>query len=105
MGEEVVIFITAGTDKEAKKIAERLLDQKKAACVNIIPGIDSCFWWQGKKELAREVLLIAKSKASSLSDVITLVKEMHTYELPEIIAIPIVGGNQDYLNWIKEEVI
>jgi len=102
MLKEVLIFITATTNEEAKKIANRLLDQKKAACVNIIPKIDSCFWWQGKKESAKEVLLIVKSTASLLNNVIKLVKEMHTYELPEVIAIPIVGGNRDYLNWIRE---
>ena len=102
MLKEVLIFITVSTNEEAKKIANRLLDQKKAACVNIISKIDSYFWWQNKKESAKEVLLIVKSTASLLSDVIRLVKELHTYELPEIIAIPIVGGNQDYLNWIKE---
>jgi len=98
----IVVFITAGTDEEAKGIADKLLDQKKAACVNIIPKIDSHFWWQGKKEKSREVLLIVKSRGSLLDDIIRLVKEAHSYEVPEIIAIPIVGGNQDYLNWIKE---
>lgn len=100
--EEIIIFITTNTAKEAKGIADKLLDQKKAACVNIIPKIDSLFWWQGKKELAEEVLLIVKSRASLLDDIIKLVKEVHSYEVPEIVAIPIVGGNQDYLSWIKE---
>ncbi|MBL7171128.1 MAG: divalent-cation tolerance protein CutA [Candidatus Omnitrophica bacterium] len=98
----IVVFITASTDEEAKGIADKLLDQKKAACVNIIPKIDSHFWWQGKKEKSREVLLIVKSRGSLLDDIISLVKEAHSYEVPEIIAIPIVGGNQGYLNWIKE---
>ena len=98
----IVVFITAGTDEEAKGIADKLLDQRKAACVNIIPKIDSYFWWQGKKEKAEEVLLIVKSRGSLLDDIIKLVKEAHSYETPEIIAIPIVGGNQGYLNWIKE---
>lgn len=101
MLKEVLIFITATTNEEAKKIANGLLEQKRAACVNIITNVDSYFWWQNKKELAKEVLLLVKSTASLLSDAIRLVNELHTYELPEIIAIPIVGGNQDYLNWIK----
>lgn len=103
--EEIVIFITASADKEAKSIADKLLDQKKAACVNIIPKIYSHFWWQGKKEKAEEHLLIVKSRASLLDDIIKLVKEAHSYEVPEIVAIPIAGGNQDYLNWIKEVTI
>lgn len=100
--EEIVVFITAGTDKEAKNIADKLLDQKKAACVNIVPNIDSFFWWQGRKEKAQESLLIVKSRASLLDGIIKLVKEAHSYEVPEIIAMPIIGGNQDYLDWIKE---
>jgi len=98
----IIIFITASTKEEAKDISDKLLDQKKAACVNIIPEIDSLFWWQGKKEKSQEIFLIVKSRASLLDDIIRLVKEVHSYEVPEIIAIPIVGGNQDYLDWIKE---
>ncbi len=99
----VVILITS-TDEEAQKIAEALLIQKKAACVNVVPGVSSFFWWQDKLDSAQESLLIVKTKASLLSEIITLVKEIHSYDVPEIIALPIVGGNQDYLEWIGKEV-
>ncbi len=100
----VVIFITTGTGGEAHKIAEMLLTQRKAACVNIVPRVNSLFWWQGKLDSAQESLLIVKTKASLLNEIVTSVREIHSYEIPEIIALPIVGGNQNYLEWISKEV-
>jgi len=100
----IVILVTASSEGEARKIAEQLLTRKKAACVNIVPRIHSSFWWQGKLDSAQESLLIIKTKASLLHEIIDLVKEIHSYEVPEIIALPIIGGNEDYLNWIDAEV-
>lgn len=100
----IVLFITTGTDEEAHKIAEVLLNQRKVACVNIVPRVSSLFWWQDKLDSAQESLLIVKTKASLLPEIINLVKGVHSYEVPEIIALPIVGGNQDYLEWIGKEV-
>ena len=101
---EIIIFITAGTKKEAHRIADLLLNERKAACVNIVPRISSVFWWQGKLDSAQESLLIVKTKASLLNEIVTLVREIHSYHIPEIIALPIIGGNQDYLEWIGKEV-
>ena len=101
---EIVVFVTAGTEQEARRIGELLLDRRKAACVSIVPGVDSLFWWQGKLDSAQESLLIIKTKASLLPDVVSLVKGIHSYEVPEIIAMPIIGGNEDYLKWINSEV-
>ena len=101
---EIVVFVTAGTEEEAGNIAELLLEQRKAACVNIVPKVDSLFWWQGKLDSAQESLLIIKTKASLLPDVVSLVKGIHSYEVPEIIAMPIIGGNEDYLRWLNSEV-
>lgn len=100
----VVLFATASNDKEARKIADLLLNKRKAACINIVSGVDSSFWWQGKIDAAHESLLIIKTKASVLPEVIRLVKSSHSYEVPEIIALPIVGGNDDYLKWVDTEV-
>ncbi len=100
----IVLFITTDTAEEARKIAEVLLEQKKAACVNIIPGINSLFRWEGKIDSAKENLLVVKTKASLLAEVINLVKKVHSYDVPEIIALPIIGGNTDYLEWIGESV-
>ncbi len=100
----VVIFITTADNGEANRVSEHLLNKKKIACVNIIPKVNSLFWWQGKIETEEERLLIIKTKASVLSEIVNLVKEVHSYEVPEIIALPIIGGNEDYLRWIIEEV-
>ncbi|UCH51864.1 MAG: divalent-cation tolerance protein CutA [Chloroflexota bacterium] len=100
---KVVIFITTTSEGEARKIAEHLLTRRKAACVNIVPRVESSFWWQGKLDSAQESLLVIKTRASLLQEVIDLVKEVHSYSVPEIIALPIIGGNQDYLKWIDTE--
>jgi periplasmic divalent cation tolerance protein len=102
--DNVVVFITTGTEGEARNVADLLLKQRKAACVNIVPRLDSLFWWQGKLDSAQESLLIIKTKASLFSEVVDLVKGIHSYEVPEIIALPIVGGNKDYLRWLDGEV-
>ena len=96
----VVVLITAGSEEEVHNIAELLVKSKKAACVNIMPGMDSLFWWEGKIESARESLLLAKTKASLFPEIVELVKRTHSYEVPEIIALPIVAGSEDYLKWL-----
>ena len=100
----IVIFITCSNKKEAKHIAQKLIKNRLAACVNIIEEIESVFWWQGKIDNAREVLLIIKSKKSKLNSIIKLVKSVHSYEVPEIIALPIIGGYKPYLDWLDESV-
>ena len=102
--EFIIIFITCSSKEEAKKIKDILLQNKKVACVNIIPKIDSFFWWQGKVDSANEVLLIAKTTNKMSEDIIALVKKHHSYDVPEIIALPIVNGNKEYLDWIKNSI-
>ena len=101
---KVVVFVAVGSEAEARKVADLLLTNRKAACVNIVPKVDSSFWWQGKLDSSQESLLIIKTKASLLPEIIDLVKAAHSYTVPEIIALPIVGGNEDYLKWIDSEV-
>lgn len=98
--DRIIVLITVGSEEEAHKIAELLVNEKKAACINIVPGVDSLFWWEGKLDSARESLLLVKTKASLFSEIISLVKEIHTYEVPEIIALPIIAGSEDYLKWL-----
>jgi len=98
----VVIFITAANKKEAEKIASVLIKEKLAACVNIIENVHSLFWWQGKVDSAQEVLLIVKSRKTLMNKLIKKVKSLHSYEVPEIIALPIVSGDKKYLEWINE---
>ena len=98
--DRIVVLITAGSEEEAHKIAELLVNEKKAACVNILPGVDSLFWWEDKLESARESLLLVKTKASLFPEIVGLVKRTHSYEVPEIIALPIIAGSEDYLKWL-----
>ena len=98
--DRIIVLITASNEEEAHKIAELLVNEKKAACVNILPGVDSLFWWEGKIESARESLLLVKTKASLFPEVVELVKRTHSYEVPEIIALPIIAGSEDYLKWL-----
>lgn len=100
----IVILITSDNIEEADHIAQELLKKKKVACVNIMRGIDSFFWWEGKPDSARENLLIAKTKVALLPDIVALVGKIHSYDVPEVIALPIIGGNQDYLEWIEQSV-
>ena len=100
----IVIFITTATEKEAKRIADTLVTQKKAACVSILPRIQSLFWWQDKIDSADEVLLVVKTESRFLDDIIKLVKKLHSYDVPEIIALPIIGGNEEYLQWINKSL-
>jgi len=99
----IVVFITTGTDGEARQVAEALLEHRKAACVNIVPTVTSLFWWEDRIDSAQESLLIVKSKASLLDEIVSLVKGIHSYDVPEVIALPIIGGNPDYLNWIGQQ--
>ena len=100
----IVVLITTGTPEEAQRIAAVLLEQRKAACVNIVPRVSSRFWWRGKLDSAEESLLIVKTRASLLDEVVSLVKEAHSYDVAEVIALPIVGGNKDYLDWMGGDV-
>jgi periplasmic divalent cation tolerance protein len=102
--EHIVIFITASNAEEAQKIGAALLDEKLVACVNSIPKVHSCYWWQGSLECSDEVLLIAKTVRPLLETIITKTKKLHSYKVPEIIALPIIGGNPDYLEWIDDSV-
>ena len=100
----IVVLITAVGIEEAQKIAGMLLAERKIACANIINEVNSMYWWKDKIESARETLLIIKTNSTLLDDVVALVKKVHTYEVPEVIALPIVGGSSDYLKWLNKEV-
>lgn len=99
-----IVFITAASLRQARKIADILVSTRLAACVNIIEDVESIFTWHDKKERAKEVLLIAKTKLSRFNELKKQVKKNHSYETPEIIAIPIIAGNKEYLKWIDESV-
>ena len=102
--EHIVVLVTVGGEEEAQRIARRLLDSRLAACVNIVNGVPSLFLWQGKQEMEQESLLIIKSNGRLLSRIVEVVKKIHSYDVPEVIALPVTGGNEGYLKWIDSEV-
>lgn len=95
-----VVFVTAGSQPEARRIARALLEQRLVACVNIVPGVESHYWWEGKMDHAREWLLVMKTRRSRFRAVERAVKQLHSYQVPEIIALPLSAGQADYLRWI-----
>jgi periplasmic divalent cation tolerance protein len=102
MGDEIVILITAATSEEAGTIAGALVDEHLAACVNIIPGVRSLFFWEGRTQDAREVLMVCKSRLPLMERIISRVRTLHSYTVPEIIALPVVAGLDSYLDWVRE---
>ncbi len=98
----MAVFITVPGRDEAARIAGALVSEKLAACVNQIEGISSVFWWEGEIQRETEVLLMAKTAARRVEALVRRVKELHSYTVPEVIALPIAHGNPDYLRWIDE---
>jgi periplasmic divalent cation tolerance protein len=100
----LVVLVTASSSEEACQIADELLRRRQAACINIVPEVSSLFWWQGERESAQESLLVIKTRASLFSDIVDLVGRIHSYDVPEIIALPIVRGGPAYMEWLGSEV-
>jgi len=98
-----IIYITAKDKAEAKKIARTLVEERLAACANIIDNVESLYWWQGKIEKGAEVVIIAKTKESLVPELINKVKSLHSYKCPCVVLLPLVDGNKDYFNWIMNE--
>jgi periplasmic divalent cation tolerance protein len=104
MHKYIVVFITASNQKEAEKIAHILVEKKLAACVNIIPRLTSIYRWQAKIERSEESLLIVKTVQSFWPRLANEIKRNHSYDVPEIIALPIVKGSKPYLDWLGSSV-
>ena len=99
-----IVFITAKGRKGAEGIAEALLSKRLIACANIMP-VSSRYWWKGRIERTSETLIIAKTKKSLAEKITKLVKSMHSYDVPEVIAVHVIAGNKDYMRWIDDETI
>ena len=100
----IVIFCTLPSETEAEKIATHLVDKRLAACCNIISGLRSIYRWQNRIESDDEVLLIIKSEEKRYREIEQCILEMHSYEVPEILAVPVSRGSQPYLNWISDSI-
>ena len=98
-----LVYIITKDKEEAKVIGKLLLQSRLAACINIIDNMESMYWWEGKIEEAHEVVLIAKTKAAHVNDIINKVKSVHSYKCPCIISFSVQTGNKSYLDWIKNE--
>ena|ERR1700722_12313445 len=102
MTDKRIVLSTAGSENEARKIAHHLVEHHLAACVNIIPQIESVYRWQGKVDSSREWLLLIKTSAQHFAAVRDAIRELHSYELPEFIAINIEDGSAEYLKWLAD---
>jgi periplasmic divalent cation tolerance protein len=103
MNSPIIAISTCGTLEEARKIATSLVEGRLAACVNIVPGVLSVYRWKGKMEEAPEFLLIIKTRGGLMADLKSRLQELHTYEVPELITLPVTGGLPAYLTWMGEE--
>ena len=101
MTDKIVVLTTCGSEEEASRIARLLVEQRLAACVNVIPGARSHYRWEGAVESADEWLLIAKSSRAQFEQLRLSVEKAHSYQVPEVIALPVVEGSANYLNWIE----
>src|SRR6202045_421976 len=99
MTEKRIVLCTAGSEEEARKIARHVVEQRLAACVNIVPQIESVYRWQGKVETANEFLLVIKTTAGAFDNLRTTLTELHSYDVPECIEIAIEDGSAAYLEW------
>jgi periplasmic divalent cation tolerance protein len=105
MSDKKIVLTTAGSREEAEKIAHALVERRLAACVNIVGPIHSVYRWQGNVETAAEELLLIKTTAAQFDAVARAIRELHSYELPECIQLPIESGSKEYLEWIEQSVI
>jgi len=104
MTDYVVILVTAGSEAEAEKIAKALVEERLAACVNLVSPLRSIYRWEGKIADGREWLLFIKTQADKFSAIASRVKALHSYQVPEVIALPIVAGAEAYLRWLGDEI-
>jgi periplasmic divalent cation tolerance protein len=102
VGDEIIVLITTSSKDEAQKIGSALVDEHLAACVNIVPEVRSLFIWEGKTQNEQETLLICKSRLPRMEQLVLRVKSLHSYTVPEVIALPIVAGSREYLDWVND---
>ncbi|MEP6536902.1 MAG: divalent-cation tolerance protein CutA [Bryobacteraceae bacterium] len=104
MTDKIVVFTACGSPEEARNLARHLVEVRVAACVNVVPGALSFFRWEGEISESPEWLLIIKTTRPRLDELKLELRRIHSYTVPEVVALPIVDGSDDYLNWIEREV-
>ena len=104
MSGEIIVFVTAPNEGEASRIADALVDERLAACVNILSGVQSVYRWEGEVTRDRELLLIIKSTAERYTEIERRLHELHSYSTPEVIAVSIERGSDKYLRWLRDAV-
>ena len=105
MTDKIVVLVTAGNADEAKRIARALVEQRLAACVNLMNPVESVYRWEGKVAEDAEVLLVVKTSRALFGEVRRVVEQLHSYHVPEVICLPIIDGSPNYLNWLAESLM
>jgi len=104
MTDKIVVLSTCGSVEEAEKLARTMLEQRLAACVSVVPKVTSYYRWQGNLEAAQEYLLIMKSSREQFPSLLEALEKAHSYQVPEVIALQVVDGSRNYLNWLAGEL-
>ena len=104
MKDAMIAFVTCASREEAAKIAETLVRERLAACVNVVPSVESCYWWEDKLNWDTECLMVIKTTAAAVERVRQRVLEVHSYDVPEFVALKIDSGSEPYLKWIEDSV-
>lgn len=99
-----ICLVTAPGLEEARELARRALEARLCACVNLVPSIESHYWWEGQIETSQEVLLIFKTRSEGVAAMVEAIRGWHSYAVPEVISLSVEGGNPDYLGWLAAEV-
>lgn len=98
-----IVYVTFDSEVEARDVAKTVVRERLAACANMVPGMTSFYWWQNNLEEGQEIIVLFKTRKSLVEQLIHRIKELHSYEVPCIVALDMSGGNPDFLNWIEEE--
>ncbi|ACX51214.1 CutA1 divalent ion tolerance protein [Ammonifex degensii KC4] len=104
MAELVWVYVTCADEDEARRLARELVEERLAACANVIPGLFSTYWWEGKREEAREAALILKSTAARVEKLMAEIRARHSYSTPAILVLPVLAANPEFARWVKETV-
>ena len=104
MTDKIVVLTTCAEESDAERMARALVDARLAACVNVVPGVRSFYHWKGKTESTEEYLLIVKTSRDLFGALRTEMEKLHPYELPELLALPVIAGAEDYLSWLQSNL-